>query len=397
MTEKEHSDWSLHLAEKTFKNSVHLLDKEGVVRGVRRTGGKGTVYLCVDDERVRVLEEGEADGKVVKEGTAHEERVRVLEQGVVDSKIVKEDLLEGERGPRMTEEEFCDGCALLDEKDRGEGASMTENGRKGALHICVGDTECMQTREAEKGEEIGEESKEDEGLAADRKNETLPEISQMMPYYRTDERTRKLLEYQGKLVSLDGVIGAGKSSLGLSIEKMFNESGIRAKYFPEYINLPYLKLMISDTARHSFGYQMLALSARQRIHQDMLAFCATGGVAIGDRSLVGDLAFALMLKHLFTEAEWEAYRLGLESYSTSVSFRESDVFIYLAVSTEIAMKRIRRRGRDGETGYEPEYIDNLERAYEEAFSSAGIVPRRVDWNEEREVDAGGFVECIDLL
>lgn len=177
----------------------------------------------------------------------------------------------------------------------------------------------------------------------------------------------------GSSITIEGVIGAGKTTLGLALEKYLNEIGLRAKFFPEFVNLDLLGQYLSNMNRYAYPFQMFMLLKRLEIYREAERFRETGGIAIIDRSLIGDLAFMLM-QHTngnITDQEKAVYE--------SVFIQESPpcpgVCIYLQCTSRQAMDRIIKRGREGEAdAYTLEYLENLANRYTQVFSQTQIVP-----------------------
>src|SRR4051812_7244364 len=94
--------------------------------------------------------------------------------------------------------------------------------------------------------------------------------------------------------TIEGIIGVGKTTLGRSLEKMLNDNGIATKFFPEYVNKDLLGQYIGNMHRYAYSFQLIMLCKRIEIYREAERFAATGGVAIIDRSIVGDMTFALM-------------------------------------------------------------------------------------------------------
>lgn len=225
-------------------------------------------------------------------------------------------------------------------------------------------------------------------------------LSIVRPYHAPSPTLAKLRKYSGSIISIDGLIGAGKTSLGNSMVCLFHENGLEARLFLEYINLPLLKLMIADMDRYAFAFQMVMLRERQRIHSEMVEYCARGGVAIGDRSLIGDYAFALLQKKRFTAKEWEVYCATLDEYSSHARFRQSDHFFYVDANPDKAMARLRTRGRAGEDGYSMDYLRDLEQAYVNAYAACDITPKHIPWRDKspRLHSSGATIyDCSDVL
>ena len=65
-----------------------------------------------------------------------------------------------------------------------------------------------------------------------------------------------------------------------------------------------------------------------------------------------------------------------------------DVLIYLRVSPEVSMQRIKERGRDAEGGITLDYMEKLHQGYESFIEEMDHYTRvlTLDWNAYQEVD-----------
>src|SRR5699024_5390096 len=89
--------------------------------------------------------------------------------------------------------------------------------------------------------------------------------------------------------------------------------------------------------------------------------------AVLDRSIYGDLIFAKMLKDGgdMTEEEFHIY---LDLFHNMIEHcKPPKLMVYLEVSPEEAIRRIKKRGRDFELATEMEYWVNLNNEYREYF------------------------------
>src|SRR3990167_5625706 len=90
-----------------------------------------------------------------------------------------------------------------------------------------------------------------------------------------------------QIVAIEGSIGVGKTTLGQLLQSHF---GSKAKYFPEAFLQPMLKLYLSDMSRYAFSFQAVIARERMEMTRNALAWKNQGGIAILDRSVLGDLA-----------------------------------------------------------------------------------------------------------
>lgn len=191
---------------------------------------------------------------------------------------------------------------------------------------------------------------------------------------------------RGRIFVIEGLIGVGKTTLGKSLEKYLTGIGIECRFYPEYVNNDLLDLYIKDMPREAFGFQLFMLSKRIDIYREASAFAKTGGIAIIDRSIHGDMAFAYMQKEkgFITEAEWNIY---LKIVQAEIQL-EPSATVFLNCDIEKCFIRLKIRGNKSEaTGYTSEYFRDLSKAYTyimDTYSTTRIV--NIDWNNHLEFD-----------
>lgn len=191
---------------------------------------------------------------------------------------------------------------------------------------------------------------------------------------------KRMLE--GKLLIIEGIIGAGKSTLSSDIFNLCKQAGIKVIHFEEPIIRDLFDLFLSDQKKYAFAFQLAMLCKRQIIYKDADRLCKDGYFCIIDRSLHGDFAFATMHKERnnISDHEWKAYLDCLKSET----LREPDFVAYLNVNPGKAIERTIRRDRSGEDSYDIKYFRDLEAVYKKIIPliPAGILIDH-DWSIDR--------------
>ena len=169
---------------------------------------------------------------------------------------------------------------------------------------------------------------------------------------------------QGYFLAIAGNIGVGKTEL---TNRLSAELGWLAYYEPVIEN-PYLDPFYKDMTRWSFHLQIYFLSERFKaqveIGRSPLSF-------IQDRTIYEDAEiFARTLHEQGSMTEVD-YRNYVSLFECMVSFlRKPDVILYLKASPETLMQRIARRGRASESAIGIDYIERLNRAYDDWMKRA---------------------------
>ena len=186
---------------------------------------------------------------------------------------------------------------------------------------------------------------------------------------------------QDTFIGIAGIIGAGKSTLAKALG---DHLGLPVYYEPVADN-EYLADFYRDTRRYSFATQIYLLNRRFQQHQEIIW---RGGGGVQDRTIYEDAVFAKTLVDLdlMEERDYRTY-LSLFRHMSNFMCRPS-VIIYLDVSPERSLERVKSRSRDVETGVTLEYLSALyaeyERFIEEISKSVPVI--RIDWDSFRDVE-----------
>ncbi len=169
-------------------------------------------------------------------------------------------------------------------------------------------------------------------------------------------------------VLVAGNIGAGKTSL---TERIGARLGWRTA-FESVSDNPYLADFYADMRKWSFHLQIFFLGHRARQHR---ALALAPESAIADRSIYEDAhIFARALHHMgnLSERDYLAYRTVFDLVVEGLP--RPDLLIYLKAPVPVLLDRIRRRGRDIESGITAEYLSLLETFYEEWIQTFDLCP-----------------------
>jgi deoxyadenosine/deoxycytidine kinase len=162
------------------------------------------------------------------------------------------------------------------------------------------------------------------------------------------------------LICIDGVVGAGKTTLG---EIVCREFGIN--FFKEPVdNNPLLERFYEDQKRFSFPMQIYFLNKRFKMLKEAKNL---PHASLLDRSIYGDVIFArlLFLQGKMMQEEFELYEELLHNMLEHT--QKPRLMVYLRVNTDNAVKRIRERGRSFEQEVPLQYWELLNEEYEKYF------------------------------
>lgn len=168
-----------------------------------------------------------------------------------------------------------------------------------------------------------------------------------------------MAENKRKYVAIAGNIGAGKSSLTTLLGKSF---GWKA-YFESVDDNPYLADFYEDMRRWSFNLQVYFLSSRFK-HQKKLMAMKTS--LIQDRTIYEDVEIFAKNLHemgLMSDRDYNNYCSLFNEMADYL--QPPDLLIYLRADVPTLVRQIQKRGRDYENTIRIEYLERLNRLYED--------------------------------
>lgn len=202
--------------------------------------------------------------------------------------------------------------------------------------------------------------------------------------FTSTDRNRYL--HKGDLANMsiviDGIIGAGKSTIAKLISEtyqipMFEE--LKSDE-PDSLAQRMLDLFYVDQSRWSAIIQVMFLNDR---FKDIKSIEASGQKAVIDRSIYGDEIFAKTIhdRGQMTHDEFIIYRDLLHNMLQHI--KAPELLIYVDVTIDTAMSRIKQRSRSTEADLIPrDYMEDLHANYEAWFNAYSLSPKiRLDLND----------------
>lgn len=230
----------------------------------------------------------------------------------------------------------------------------------------------------------------------------------------------------GKIVIVEGLIGAGKSKLCESIEAYTAVCGrkiclvIQEKICPQLLDL-----YLGDMKRNAFSFQVIVARDRCESMRTAVRAARAGLLVLLDRGLPGDMAFASMQHKLgiMSEQEYDVYchlvadshpqfvpkQFGLISNGDVVDRQAEGIdvhILYLQCTPQAAFARMRLRNNASEVGsYKLAYFEDLCAAYDEVIGkfeehADSIQVHRVPYSEPVQLDESGLLPrefCESLM
>lgn len=168
-------------------------------------------------------------------------------------------------------------------------------------------------------------------------------------------------------IVIDGVVGVGKTTL---MDLLHEELGY-ASFLEPVADNPLLDKFYYDRKRYSFPLQIFFLNQRFKMLKEAETF---ENPTLMDRSIYGDVIFAHLL-NVNDEMADDEFALYVDLLTNMLDhIQPPRLMIYLQTTTDNALTKIQRRGRDYEQIVEYTYWDNLNKEYEAYFSEYNLSP-----------------------
>jgi deoxyguanosine kinase len=166
------------------------------------------------------------------------------------------------------------------------------------------------------------------------------------------------MKFDQRYIIVEGPIGVGKSSLTNILSARFE-----ARRVMEVVEEnPFLASFYSDRAKFAFQTQMFFLLSRFRQQQELFQQDLFSAVTVSDYLFAKDRIFAALT---LEQNELSLYERVFEALSPRVT--KPDLVIYLQARIDVLLARIKKRGREFERKFDPDYLESLCRAYNDFF------------------------------
>ena len=159
--------------------------------------------------------------------------------------------------------------------------------------------------------------------------------------------------------AIEGVIGVGKTTLARMLQSSF-DAELVLEVFEEN---PFLSNFYSDRARYAFQTQIFFLLSRyHQQRRNINERVEAGKTVISDYTFEKDALFARIN---IKGDELDMYYNVQEALAEKIT--PPNMVVYLRATIETLMRRIAQRDRPYERTMEPNYIDMLNRAYDDFY------------------------------
>jgi deoxyguanosine kinase len=166
------------------------------------------------------------------------------------------------------------------------------------------------------------------------------------------------VEPRHRHIVVEGPIGVGKTSLTRALSKRFGARSV----FEIVEENPFLASFYQDRNKYAFQTQLFFLLSRFKQQQELIQQDLFSQVTVSDYLFAKDRIFASIT---LDPNELALYERIYEHLGPRVL--RPDLVIYLQARLDVLLARIRKRGREFERKFDPEYLGELARTYNDFF------------------------------
>ena len=161
-----------------------------------------------------------------------------------------------------------------------------------------------------------------------------------------------------RFIAVQGAIGAGKTSLVNLLEQQYGARVI----LEENDSNPFIAKFYEDQETYSFQTQIYFLLSRYNQYMELAQRDLFNSVVVIDYLFQRDKIFAQL------NLEDHEYRLYEQIYNLiSSKAPKPDLVIFLQASTEVLLERVSKRDREYESFMDPDYLDSVNKAFNNFF------------------------------
>lgn len=163
---------------------------------------------------------------------------------------------------------------------------------------------------------------------------------------------------QSLYIVVEGPVGVGKTSLARILAERFGGVTVQE---PVEEN-PFLSLFYSDRVKHAFQAQLFFLLSRYQQQQELHQPDLFRQVTVSDYLFAKDRIFAALN---LSPPEMALYDRIYGLLRPRVA--KPDLVVYLQARLEVLQARIRKRGREFERSFDPDYLARIASTYNDFF------------------------------
>jgi len=166
------------------------------------------------------------------------------------------------------------------------------------------------------------------------------------------------VELRQRYIVVEGPVGVGKTALTRALAKRFAARSV----FEIVEENPFLASFYQDRNKYAFQTQLFFLLSRFKQQQELFQQDLFSQATVSDYLFAKDRIFASIT---LDPNELALYERVYEHLGPRVM--KPDLVIYLQARLDVLLARIRKRGREFERKFDPEYLAELSRTYNDFF------------------------------
>ncbi|MBN1251955.1 MAG: deoxynucleoside kinase [Bacteroidales bacterium] len=160
-------------------------------------------------------------------------------------------------------------------------------------------------------------------------------------------------------IVIEGLIGAGKTSLSKKIAKRFNSKLV----LEQFADNPFLPKFYKEPEKYSFQLELSFLAERYKQLKNEL-----GSGDLFSNFLLSDYYFTKSLIFAKSTLQDDEYKLFRNLFNIIHStLPKPDLYVYLHLDVDNALKNIKTRGRDYEQSISKSYLEKISKNYFDYF------------------------------
>lgn len=209
----------------------------------------------------------------------------------------------------------------------------------------------------------------------------------------TPDETGETPDDDTKFIAIAGNIGAGKSSLTGLLARHFGWEA----FYESVDDNPYLADFYEDMRRWSFNLQIYFLSSRFRHQKQMVEGNSS---FVQDRTIYEDVEIFARNLHemgLMADRDYKNYEALFDEMTRFL--QPPTLLIYLRAQVPTLVRQIQQRGRDYENSIRIEYLERLNRLYEDWIQEYPHQKLIIDTDDldfvNDEEDLGRVIELVE--
>ena len=161
-----------------------------------------------------------------------------------------------------------------------------------------------------------------------------------------------------RFIAIEGAIGAGKTSLVNLLGEQYSARLI----LEDTDSNPFISKFYEDIEAYSFQTQVFFLLSRYNQYMQLAQRDLFDSVVVIDYLFQRDKVFARLN---LGDNEYSLYEQIFSLIDAKVP--KPDLVIYLQASTEVLQERVAKRGREYEAFMDPDYLDSVNKAFNNFF------------------------------